>query len=136
MLVMPSAVGFIVQHFVLVIFALAALAGLIAAWMRRPVPPEEAANWPVADGTIQTVVRMVGRTSENPDSHYVGDFSYTVNNEYYSGRVSITRSFSTHGNSAEDLVNQKFQVRYHPQKPEKFSIPPQELGTFLLDPYQ
>jgi hypothetical protein len=97
--------------------------------------PEKAANWPVTEGTIQAVARVYYKTSENPDAIHVGDFSYSVNNEYYSGRVTITRSFSTHDSSAKDLIDQKFQVRYNPRRPEKYFVPQAELGSFLLDPY-
>jgi Protein of unknown function (DUF3592) len=134
--VMSSATGFIAHHFVLVLIVLCALAIYVIWLIRRPVSADKAANWPVTEGTIQLVNRAIpARTSQNPDSVYIGDFSYYVNNDYYSGRVMITRSFSTHDSSPKDLINQKIQVRYNPRKPEKFSVPQAELGGFLLDPY-
>jgi hypothetical protein len=89
----------------------------------------------VSEGTIQAVNRVYVKTSQNPDSVYVGDFSYYVNDEYYSGRVTISRSFSAHDRSPKDLIDQKIQVRYNPRKPEKFSVPQAELVGFLVDPY-
>jgi hypothetical protein len=132
---MPSAVDLIVHHYLIVLFTLCALAGLVVYFVRRPVRPEKAANWPVTEGTIQSVTNVTFRTAERSDLTYVGDFSYNVNNEYYSGKVRISRSFSAHNHSAEDLINRKIQVRYNPRKPEKFSVPQAELGGFLLDPY-
>ena len=132
---MSSATGFIVHHYLVVLFTVLALATLVTWFVRRPVGAEKAANWPVTEGTIQSVSRVYVKTSQDPDSVYVGDFSYYVNNEYYSGRVTISRSFSAHDHSAEDLINQKLQVRYNPRKPENFLVPQQELGGFLLDPY-
>jgi|SRR5580658_4509540 hypothetical protein len=126
---MSSASGLII------LLTLCALAGFVVWLVRRPVRPEEAANWPVIEGTIQSVTRVPVKTAERSDLLHVGDFSYTVNNDYYSGRVSISRSFSTHDHSPKDLIDQKIQVHYNPQKPEKFLIPQQELGSFLLDPY-
>lgn len=132
---MSSAVEFIVHHYAIVLFILCMLACLVVYYVRRPVSPEKATNWPETEGTIQSVTNITFRTAERSDLTYVGDFSYSVNNEYYSGRVTISRSFSAHDHSAEDLINQKLQVRYNPRKPEKFSVPQQELGGFLLDPY-
>lgn len=92
-------------------------------------------DWPMTEATIQSVGKVsvnVGRSSYSVE---VGDFTYNVNDEYYSGRLTISRSFSTHDHSPRDLVDQKIQVRYDPQKPEKVSVPQTELGGFLLDPY-
>jgi hypothetical protein len=132
---MSFAVELIVRHYLIVLLTLCALAALVVWFVRRPVRPEEAANWPVTEGTIQSLTSMHSRTSERTDLYYVGDFSYSVNNDYYSGRVMISRSFSAHNNSPDDLVNQKFRVRYNPRKPEKYSVPQAELAGFLLDPY-
>jgi hypothetical protein len=135
MLGMPSAVEFIVHHFVIVLFTFGALVLSVVIYLHRPVSAEEAANWPVTEGTIQSVRVLSSRTAQRPDSLYVGDFSYSVNDEYYSGKVKISRSFSTHDSSADDLIDQKIQVRYNPRKPEKFSVVEGEMGGFLLDPY-
>jgi hypothetical protein len=132
---MSSAVELIVRHYPIVLLALCVLA-IFAVWfVHRPVPPEKAASWPVTEGTIQSVENVIVKTAEHPNSLYIGDFSYIVDNEYYSGRLTISRSFSAHDHSAEDLINQKIQVRYDPRKPEKFSVPQADLGGFLLDPY-
>ena len=65
----------------------------------------------------------------------VGDFTYVVNDDYFSGKVRISPSFSTHSASPKDLVDQKIQVSYNPKKPEKYSVPQVEVGGFLVDPY-
>lgn len=108
------------------------LLGVAGIFGRRPVPAKEAANWPATDATIQSVVDM---SKEDPGKNYLGDFTYTVNDDYFSGQLRISRSFSTHGASPNDLIDQKFQVRYNPAKPEKYSVPQSELASFLLDPY-
>lgn len=134
-LVMSSVVGLIVHQYVIVLFALYVLAILVIFLVRRPVSPEKAASWPVTEGTIQSVGKVHVDAGRNSYSIDVGDFSYIVNDDYYSGRLTITRSFSTHDAQPRDLVNQKIQVRYNPRKPEKYSVPQAELGGFLLDQY-
>ncbi len=132
---MSTALELITHHFQIVIFILIALVGIVIIWIRRPVSPEKAASWPVTEGTIESVSRVFVKAVRYSHPIDVGDFSYTVNNEYYSGRLTISRSFSTHDGSPKDLVDKKIQVRYDPRKPEKFSVPQQEQGGFLLDPY-
>jgi hypothetical protein len=89
-------------------------------------------DWPLVEATIQSVNQ---RSAYNPAMADVADFSYTVNDDYFSGKVQISRSFSTHGASPGDLVDQKIQVRHNPRKPQKYSVPQAEVGGFLLDPY-
>ena len=89
-------------------------------------------GWPLIEATIQSVNQ---RSASNPAMADVADFSYTVNDDYFSGKVRISRCFSTHGASPGDLVDQKIQVRYNPRKPQKYSVPQAEVGGFLLDPY-
>jgi hypothetical protein len=118
-----------------VVMALGALVALGAWLFRRIVPKENPDDWPTAEGTIQFIRKVTvnaGRYSYQVD---VGDFSFTVNGEYYSGRLKISRSFSTHQALPKDLANQKIQVRYNPLNPDKYSVPPQEIGGFLLDPF-
>jgi hypothetical protein len=126
--------GFLLQHWVIALWTLVVLAIVVASYLRRPVSPKKAANWPVAEATIQSVDRVGVHTGQRYID--VGEFSYTVNDEYYSGKLRISRSFSTHDGSPGDLVNQKIQVRYDPAKPEQFSVPQAEIGGFLLDPYR
>ena len=127
---MPSAVELIIALFILY-----AIVALVVSFIRRPVNAEKAANWPVTEGTIQSVGKVVVEAGRDSYSVDIGDFSYYVNNEYYSGRLTISPSFSTGDRSPRDLINQKIQVRYNPRKPEKFSVPQTELEGFLLDPY-
>jgi hypothetical protein len=108
------------------------LLGVAGIFARHPVRPEKASNWPAAEATIQTVSDL---SAENPEKNYLGDFTYIVNEDYFSGKVRISRSFSAHNDSANNLIDQKFQVNYNPRKPEKYSVPQAELGGFLLDPY-
>jgi hypothetical protein len=142
MLVMSSAVELIGHHSLIVLSTLCALAVFVVFLVRRLVRPEEPANWPETEGTIQSVSKVSGGRSSPPLD--VADFSYTVKDEYYSGRLALSRPNDgrlavcrpfTSDASPKDLINQKIQVRYNPRKPEKFSVPPQEYGDFLLDPY-
>jgi len=65
----------------------------------------------------------------------VADFSYVVNEDYYSGVATISRSFSTGDSKLSELVDKKFQVRYDPRKPDKFDLSQADTGGFLLDTY-
>ena len=122
------------ETFILVISILVALAAGAAWIVRRPTHAKITEPWLETEATIQSVGKVIGsgRGSYPLD---VGDFSYVVNDEYYSGRARISRSFSTHDALPKDLINQKFQVRYNPGKPEKYDVAQAEVGGFLLDPY-
>ena len=135
-----AAVIIVFMHFpmgyvVLVLIALYVLIKIVITLVRQPVSAKKAANWPVAQATIQSVGKVVVSAGRHSYSVIAGDFTYIVNDEYYSGRLKISRSFSTHDATPKGLVDQKVQVRYNPRKPEQYSVPPQEVGSFLLDPY-
>jgi Protein of unknown function (DUF3592) len=118
-----------------VILTLLALAAGLVSFVRQRVRRREAANWPVTEGTIQSVSKVVVSGGRSSDSVDIGDFSYTVNSEYYSGRLTISHSFLKDNGSTRGLVHQKIQVHYDPRKPEKSCIFPQEVGGFSLNPY-
>jgi len=129
---MHSSAGLIVIIFGM----LAYLAVTLAVWLvRQPVSAKKAANWPVTEATIRSVRKLTIATGRFADFVIAGDFTYIVNDEYYSGRLTISRSFSTHDATPKALVDQKVQVRYNPRKPEEYSVLPDELGGFLVDPY-
>jgi hypothetical protein len=132
---MSSALEFIAHHFIIVIGAIILLVYILIVIIRQPVSAKKAANWPTAEATIRSVVRVVVSSGRSSYSVFAGDFSYIINDEYYSGRLKISRSFSTHDATPSGLVDQKVQVRYNPRKLEQYSVPPQEVGSFLLDPY-
>jgi hypothetical protein len=114
--------------------AVGAVAVFLLWLSRRSRPEDNPANWPVTEATIQSVGKVIGsgRGSYPLD---VGDFSYVVNDEYHSGRATISRSFSTGDSQPKDLVDKKFQVRYDPRKPEKYDVSQSDVGDFLLYPY-
>ena len=115
-------------------FAVGAAGVFVLGRVRRS-PANNPANWLETEATIQSVGKMVegsGRYSCQVD---VGDFTYIVNDEYYSGRATISSSFSTGDSQLRDLVNKKFQVRYDPRKPEKYNVSQSDVGGFLLDQY-
>jgi hypothetical protein len=114
---------------------LVVIAGIAVQIARLNAQSKKSESWPVAEGKIQSVRKVrvsAGRSSYIVD---VGDFSYTVNDEYNGGTLKISSSFSTHDAVPKSLIDQKIQVRYNPAKPVKYSVPPQEIGGFLLDPF-
>jgi len=115
------------------VIVLGALASLVF-WRYGRVPKENSDNWPVTEATIQSVGKAVG-PGRNLRALDVGVFTYVVNDEYYSGRATISRSFSTGDRHPKDLVNKKFQVRYNPRKPDKYDVIQADVDGFLLDPY-
>jgi uncharacterized protein DUF3592 len=114
--------------------AVGAVAILVLWLVRGSSPEDDRANWPATEATIQSVGKVIGsgRGSYPLD---VGDFSYVVKDEYYSGRAMISRSFSTGDSQPRDLIDKKFQVRYDPRKPEKYEVSQSEVEGYLLDPY-
>jgi len=123
----------------IVLIALGAVAAFVIwiAWQVRSAMQlnRKAASWPSTQATIQSVGTVVvhgGRTSYSVD---VCDFSYTINDEYYSGRLQISTSTATGDASPSALIHQSVQVRYNPQKPEQHAMPQTALGGFLLDSF-
>jgi hypothetical protein len=104
---------------------------ILVVWMAwRSAHPDKAEGWPVTEGTIQSVGTVIVHSGRSSHSVEVGDFSYRVNNEYYSGRLTISGD-----RSSRSLVNQKIQVHYNPEKPEEYSLPQMEIEGFVLDRY-
>jgi hypothetical protein len=117
-----------------VVFILGAIALVVGWLLRRQKRTDDTEKWPETEATIQSVGKAIGsgRGSYPVD---VGDFSYVVNDEYYSGRATISRSFSTGDFQPRDLVDKKFQVRYDPRKPDKYDVSQADVEGFLLNPY-
>ncbi|HEV2395329.1 MAG TPA: DUF3592 domain-containing protein [Candidatus Sulfotelmatobacter sp.] len=132
---MYSALEFTIRHFVIIGITLYVVVNVVIAIVRSPVSSKKAANWPTTEATIQSVGAVAVSTGRSSYTLVVGDFSYIVNDDYYSGRVTISRSFSTGDRSPKELVDQKLQVRYNPGKPGKYFVPQAEIAGFLLDPY-
>jgi hypothetical protein len=127
MWVMFSTVGFAILS------AFVAFTALVVWLAGRSNRRNESANWPATEGTIQSVGQVTvsgGKTSYTVD---VGDFSYQVNDEFYSGRVRLTASSSTEDRAPRVLIHQKIQVRYDEKNPEKNSVDKQEVEGFFLD---
>jgi len=122
----------------IVLLALGAVVAFVIwiAWQVRSAMQlnRKAASWPSTQATIQSVGTVVvhGRPSYSVD---VCDFSYSINDEYYSGRLQISTSTATGDASPSALIHQNVQVRYNPQKPEQHAMPQTALGGFLLDSF-
>jgi len=113
-----------------------ALAILVIYLVWRGARANEDASWPVTEGTIQSVGRVnvsCGRGSSY--SIEVGDFSYKVSDEYYSGRVTVVPSVGNGDRSTRELVHQTLPVRYNPARPEKFVVAQTDVAGFVLGPY-
>lgn len=119
----------------LIVIALVMLAIFVIwlIWQNGHPHPSEA--WPVTQGTIQSVGTTVVHRGRGSDSVEVADFSYIVNDEYYSGRLTIASPFPTPERSPRGLVNQKIQVHFNPRQPEKYFFSQTEVGGFILSPY-
>ena len=101
----------------------------------RPLRGRDKANWLVAQGTIQsvgTVVVYAGRDSHSTD---VGDYYFKVNDEFYSGRLTVTDVAYSTDRSPKVLVGQTIQVRYDPRNPENHSVATLELDSFRLSAF-
>jgi len=110
---------------------LAFLVVVIAVAMR----PDKTTNWPQTEGTIHLVNQVQVDAGRDSRLVNVADFSYKVNGKYCSGRLSISATASTSDCSSRILVNQKVQVRYDPERPERFSLAQTEVAGFLLSPF-
>jgi Protein of unknown function (DUF3592) len=109
--------------------------GALAVWLfRRSANTSNPETWPATEATIQSMHRAIG-SGRGADPVDVGDFSYAVNGEYYSGSAVISRSFSTRDSEPRDLIDKKFQVQYDPSKPEKYDVSESEIEGFELGPY-
>ena len=119
----------------LIIIVLAVLAILIIWLVWRYTHPNKAEAWPSTDGTIQSVNTVVVHAGRNSYSVEVADFSYSVDDEYFSGRLTITSTPSNGELSTRSLIHQRVQVHYNPRRPDKFSIAQNEIGGFSVSPY-
>lgn len=134
-LAMLSSVDFLIRHFAIIVLVLCGCVLSVIAIVRQPANPKKAANWPETEATIQSVGTVRVSAGRNSYSLDIGDFSYVFNDNYYSGRLKLSPTFSTHDAQPRKLVGRKFHVRYNPRKPERYYVPQQEVATFLLDPY-
>jgi|SRR6185437_15380861 len=119
----------------LIVTILGLLAILVIGIVWRGAHPTASESSAETEATIQSVGKVNVSAGRSSYTIEVADFSYSVNNEYYSGRMRVSPSLSGDDHSTRDLVNQKFQVSYNLAKPEKFSVAQTEVGGFALDPY-
>ena len=116
-----------------ILLAFIAVTALVILWQTIHLNKTE--SWPLIEATIQSVSRVVVKAGRSSYPLDVGDFSYNISEEYYSGRLTISSSHSTGDSAPRVLINQKIQVHYDPQKPESFAVPQQEVENFVLGPY-
>lgn len=116
-----------------ILLAFVALTALAIFW--QSIRLNKAQSWPLSEAMIQSVSRVVVKAGRSSYPLDVGDFSYNISDEYYSGRLTISSSNSTRDTAPRVLVNQKIQVRYDPRKPENYLVPQQKVEDFVLGPY-
>lgn len=116
-----------------IIVILGVLVALVVSLIRRGASQDENENWPVAEGTIQSVSTVVVSAGRSSYSVEVAVYSCNVKDEYYSGRLKITPSLSDDDRAPRVLIHQKIRVRFNPQKPEDKTVEPQEVEGFVLD---
>ncbi len=118
----------------IVFLCLLASYGVYAIWNRSRSKKSE--QWPVTDGTIQSLNTEFIREGRSSSELPVCDFSFCVDGEYYSGRLSISRTNASDDYQPRNLINQKIQVRYDPKDPAKCFVPPVDLdGSHLARNY-
>lgn len=117
----------------IILCVLVALAAFVVWLAWQSGRSDKTANWPVTEATIQSVNTVVVSNRGGSYTVDVGDFSYAVNDEYYSGRIRISASHSANDRVPRALIHQKIQVLYDPQKPEEYSVNEQEIDGFRLN---
>ena len=122
---MFSGVGLVVVIF------LCALATLVVLLVWQSMRPDKTERWPVVEGMIQSVNTEITYQGRGTTAKPVGDFSYCIGGEYYSGRLGIS-GFDVPDVSPRGLVGKKISVRYNPEKPQEFFVPSVVLGGFHL----
>ncbi len=103
---------------------------IYAIWNRAR--SKKSAQSPETDGTIQSLNTEILHEGRGSSELPVCDFSYCVDGEYYSGRLSISRKNASGDYQPRNLINQKVQVRYDPKNPAKCLVPPVDLDGFHL----
>jgi|SRR5580692_4809453 hypothetical protein len=110
--------------------------GVFVLWrVRHRSPVDNPATWPETDATIHSVGTVIMNAGKYSYTLNVGDFSYVVNDDYYSGRATISRSSFAGDIKPNDIVNKKFRVRYNPRNSEKYDLSQSDVGGLLLDQY-
>lgn len=121
--------------FTVVVLFLAALIALVVWLVWRQGRSDKTGKWHVTEGTIQSVNSEIiyqGRSSmEVP----VCDFSYQVNGEYYSGRLSVSGFTAPDDPHIRKLIDRKIEVRYSPTNPKKFLVPSVDLDGLSVGKY-
>ncbi len=126
MLAIIPTVGLIALFFV------GALAIIVVWIVWEQIHPNKMEQWPMAEGTIQSVNTEITYQGRGSTAHPVGDFSYRVGIEYYSGRLRVSCTDDGGDRSPKTLVGRKISVRYNPQRPEEFFVPPTDVDGFSI----
>lgn len=83
-----------------------------------------AAEWPEAVATIQSAkMELVERVGHLRRSVPFFDFSYVVENDYYSGRFGVRVDETRADALIREWIDTKLAVRYDPKRPSIFSLP-------------
>lgn len=110
------------------VLSLGALAAALLYRFGRPYLAKRrtrnAADWPDTEATVQSgKMELVERVGHFVSRVPFFDFSYVVDNEYYSGRFGLRVDEDRGDTLIREWVGTKVTVRYDPSRPSVFSVP-------------
>jgi hypothetical protein len=118
------------------LFALAGL-GFFGYWIARFVLKmwrlNRSRHWPTTEATIQSAeIEVVNSGKYIKSKLPCFAFTYSVNEETFSGRFSLEAWGEQAERSLKELLDRKLTVQYDPRKPEFWHIPSEVFAGFPL----
>lgn len=112
---------------VIPVLALVVVLGVIVVMFMRLFryanKADEATRWPTAEATIQSGEMEIVGKGRSAVTLPCFAFSYVVNGEYYSGRLSLSGCDDRSATLLREMIDRKLPVHYNPGKPEDFVLP-------------
>jgi hypothetical protein len=110
------------------VLAVLAVVAALAYRFGRPYMAERrtrnSPEWPEAVATIQSAkMELVERAGHLRKSVPFFEFSYVVENDYYSGRFGVRVDEARANALIREWLDTKFTVQYDPKRPSRFSVP-------------
>jgi hypothetical protein len=97
-------------------------------WLSRYMQLQNAKNWPSSEGTIQSAeIEIVNSARCIPIRLPVCAFSYDVNGNHYSGRISLLPYITSTESIPGLIIGKKLPVQYDPRHPSTYYIPLDEM---------